>query len=588
MIDQAGFIRQFNDTHREQFNKELFRRSTDDIMAELKRAILCCQRSKVFTIRVEKFTEVDDYDEIHKILYDYYNQKKNRNKTKTDENRMDYIPIKDSDIKLLLVDYYIEVHNEETGDESTTLRVIIEVPRVVDKYYFYLFGNLYTITYQILESTYNNSASTSKVSCVTLKTMFMASRIYRFNINSTKTIKLKTTKGEVVTGTFYQSVMFGKSVQLMKYLLARYGLNSIMAQMKIQGLLVTDYDIENDDYYTFKRHQLYVSIPKFLFDKDQCVQSLVYCVATSIEKDTELSDIFSVPFWVLTLGMSYGTKTIEKGLSVLESFESIYDMASKEHLHLPPEDKDDIYQVMIWLMREYHELCIKDNLDITMKRVRYADYLALLYISKPIRGIIRISDKGSKISLKQIIKAIDTQPDFLIKSIVKDSLVNVVNTVNDNDSLLPLKYSYRGVSGLGEDGAAIPTQYRRVHKSHLGRIDMDAASATDPGLAGMLAPMSEIHNGEFSQEEEPNNWREEVDELLRDFKNLMGIESAFNIESSVGVDRQSELESIKETTQMVESIIPEIYSIEAEEQNAKETLRAFKILTEGEMVDVNN
>ena len=586
MIDQAGFIRQFNDKHREKFNDELFQRSTDDIITELKKAIVCCQRDKVFTIRVEKFTEVDDYDEIERILYDYYNQKKNKAKSKTNENRMDYIPIKDSDIKLLLVDYYIEVRNEETGIESTTLRVIIEVPRVVDKYYFHLFGNRYSITYQILESTYNNSATASKVSCVTFKTMFMASRIFRFNIDSSKEIRMKTTKGEHVTGIFYHSIMFGKSVQLMRYLLARYSLNELMYQMKIMGLIVTTEDIDDDRYYTFKRHQLYVSIPKFLFDNDQCVQSLTYCVVTAINKETTLNDIFSREFWIATLGDSYGSRTIDKGLSVLESFESIYDMASKEHLHLPDNEKEDIYQVMIWIMRQFQELYIKDNLDIAMKRVRYADYLALLYISKPIRGIIRISDKGSKVTLKQIINAIDTQPDYLLKAIAKDSLVNTVNNVNDNDAILPLKYSYKGVSGLGEDGATVPDQYRKVHKSHLGRIDMDAASATDPGLTGMLAPMSDVHNGLFSQENEPDNWRETVDNLLKDYRNMIGVESAFNIEESIGINRSSELESIHETTKLIETAIPDIYALEEEEKDAKESLRAFRILTEEEAKNV--
>lgn len=572
MINQAEFIRNYNDQNREQFNDELFVRDEDEIIAEIEKAILSCQRDKVFTIKVQKFTVVDDYDEIYRILYEYEESMIKDN----EPNKMDYIPMKDSDIKLLIVDYFIAVHNsDDPAKSSKTHRVIIEVPRVVDKYYFYLFGNRYTATYQILESTYNNSSSSSKVSCVTLKTMFMASRIYRFNIDTSKEIKMKTTKGEYLTGVFYHSIIFKKSVQLMKYLLARYGLYEFMNQIKVPSLLVTDYDIDDDSYYTIKRHNLFVSIPKFIYDNDQCAQSLTYAVTTGIGKDTTLNEVFTREYWILVLGEAYGNRSIEKGLSVLESFESIYDLSSKEHLHLPEEDKDDIYLVMIWVMREYQALRLKDNLDISMKRIRYAEYIAVLYATKIVKGIIRISDKGAKVTLNQIEKAINTYPDYLLKQITRDSLINCANNVNDLDAISALKYTYKGVSGLGEQGTSIPDQYRRIHKSHIGRIDLDAASATDPGLTGMLAPMSDVHNGSFSQESEPNTWKEDIDELLAQYRDMMGIKEMCTFKMGLGIDESDRLASVEESMRIASNIIGVADSIENEELEAVECVRAF-------------
>ena len=527
MINQSQFIRQFTDKHREQFNDELFVRDEDQIIEELKKVILSCQRDKAFTIRVDKFTVVDDYNEIQRILYEY-----DLSKAKKGATVSTYLSLKESDVKLLIVDYFIAVHNtDDPSKASKNLRVIIEVPRVIDKYYFNIYGKRYSATFQILESTYNNTCSNSKTDTVTLKTMFMASRIFRFNIASSKEAKLKTTEGEVLDGIFYHSIIFTKSVQVMRYLLAKYGLYGFAKEVKVPYLVITSHDLADPTIYTIKRHNVYVSIPKYIYQNDLCAQSLVYTVCCCIDKETVESDMYTQEFWIKCLGAAYGNKSIEKGLSVLESLESIYDVPAAEHLHLPENEKDDIYKVMIWVIREYSNLRLKDNLDISMKRIRYAEYIAQLYALKISRGIFRQSDKGAKVTLSQIEKSIVTFPDFLLRAIAKDRLINCVNNVNDNDALIPLKYTYKGVSGLGEQGASIPNQYRRLHPSHIGRLDLDAASATDPGLSGTLCPMADIHNGSFSQDYESDNWRNDVDNMLTEFYKVDGITPVFEHES---------------------------------------------------------
>ena len=54
-LNQSSFIRQYNDEHREEFNPLFFYRSDDDIIQELQKVILSCQRDKHFLIRVESF-----------------------------------------------------------------------------------------------------------------------------------------------------------------------------------------------------------------------------------------------------------------------------------------------------------------------------------------------------------------------------------------------------------------------------------------------------------------------------------------------------------------------------------------------------
>lgn len=552
MKNQREFIRDFNDKYRESFNEELFAHSDEDIINELKKVILSCQRSRVFTIRVDKFTVVKDYIQIQNILKEYESYRL-RNKP-TEDNRYDFISLKNSDIQLLIVDYYIAVNNEKDPlKASKNLRVLIEVPRVVDKYYYKIFGNMYVPMYQVIESTYNNSSSNSKSNMVVLKTMFMASRFYRFNIENSKD-KLKTTEGEYLTGVFYQSRIFNKLVPGMKYLLARYGFYGLAEAMKVPYIYLSDEDPMDTTLYTINRHSIYISIPKYIYDNDQTAQSLVYTIYGCITKETTVDMLFTQEFWLISLGESFSNPTVEKGLAILESLESIYDLSSQENLHLPEDQKDDIYKVLIWLMREYSALRLKDNLDISMKRVRKAEYPAALYAMKIVFGILRISDRGNKVTISQIEKAINTYPDFLLKSITKDRIINYRGSVNDLDAVLALKFTYKGVAGLGEKGTSIPRQYRQVHKSHIGRLDMDSVSSTDPGLSGMLCPMGENYNGQFSQNSEPNTWREDTEVILDAYRKLIGIKDVLMTKMDMGCSDSDDIDRLKSIDDTMESM----------------------------------
>lgn len=558
--NQREFIRDFNDKHREKFNPELFERSDDQIIDELKQIILSCQRNRVFTIRVEKFTLVKDYAEIRKILREY---EAKRLKNKPNEiNRYDYIMLKDSDVQLLIVDYYIEAPMKDDKKYAKNLRVLIEVPCIVDKYYYRLFGNLYSPTFQIIESTYNNSAaSNSKSSMVTLKTMFMASRFYRFNIETSKEMKLRSTEGEYMTGVYYQSSIFNKMIPAIQYLLARFGLYGTMEMLKTPYLRILEEDPLDPESYTITRSinpNIYVSVPKYIYDNDPVMQSLVYTIFHCVDKDTKYEDLFTREYWLIELGRAFSptNKTTEKGLTVLESLENIFDKPSKNHLHLPEEDKSDIYKVIVWVLREYQALRVKDNLDISMKRIRGAEYIAALYGTKVYEGLIRISDKGNKLTLVDIEKAINTYPDFLIKKITTDPLINYRNSVNDLDSISALKYTFKGQSGIGEGGTAIPTQYRQVHKSHLGRLDLTSVSSSDPGLSGMLCPMVDLYDGSFSQNPEPNNWRNVVNKMLDDYKDMIGVREALMIKVDLGVATDDDISRIETIDESLDALVP--------------------------------
>ena len=563
---QNDFMRDFNDEHREEFNPALFYRSDDDIITELQKVILSCQRSKHFLIKVESFEIKTGYEE---ILEELRLDEMNRN-PKEKDNKYNFISLKESKIKLLIINYYIRVYDgkPEDPENSKRLRVLIEVPRIVDKYYFQIFGNLYSSMFQVVDgSTYNNTASNAKTPCVTMKTMFMSIRLYRYY----KTID--TVNYGTIPCVFFLARIFNKPVLVMNYLLAKYGVYNLTQALRVIDLRVSDkYDPEESkDRYVIKakKCEIYLSLPKYIYENDIVAQSLLYTMYVGITSDTTLADVFTKDYWVKVLGGSFGNRSERKGQSVMDSLESIYDLSTQSSIRLPYEDKKSIYHILIWAIREFSALRQKDIFDIAFKRLRFPEYIAALYAMKLSKGIFtRISD-STNISIDSIVKAINIYPDYLLKQIAKDKLVNYKNIVNDADAINALKFTYKGVSGIGEDnnnkGSSVPPAFRRVHPSHLGRVDLDTSSATDPGLSGLLCPLADIYDNSFADYQEPNDWRERSDELLRNYRELMGLKEAFEFRKELGFESDpTRIAMVDESMDMIRDLMAPVTVIENE------------------------
>lgn len=545
ITNQAEWIYHYNNSNRPQFNDDLFVRDDYEVIESLKRIILSCQRDKYFTVRVEKFTVVEDYEEIHNILYNYEQKKidRNKNNAKKMDNTYKYINLKDTDMMLLIVDYYISVNDPENFKEDT-LQVIIEVPRIVDKYYYRIGGNYFSAIYQIVDgSTYNNTTSNSKKQSVTFKTIFMPIRLYRnsyegedYNYNPVKY-------------TMYTSRIFNKNVPVMEYFLARFGLYGAIEFLGLDGaVFFTDREggVNTDDRYCFCQNDVFIYSPKFLFDQDIVLQCFIMTIIRNINYmtnskngiDFEYNMIFSTDYWLISLATRFNSKpAIDKGISILDSLESIYDMDTKMSLRLLPEDKEDVYTILRWMTREFPNLRLKDNADVSTKKVRRPEYMSSKYATKLSRGIYRASDNQKKITVEDIKKYIRIEPDFLINAIVKDKLVSFRNTVNDNDAFTALKFSFKGVSGLGEQvNSTIPDSYRQLHPSSLTKIDPDTSSASDPGLTGIICPMAKINNNSFADPDyiESSDWEETFRALVREYYDMRGKRQVIEFQDSIG------------------------------------------------------
>ena len=520
MITQAEFSRKFDETHREQFNPDLFKRDNQELVDSIRQVIESIERDKYFTLKLLSFDVIYNYEEI----YDVLRANEEVRKRKGVDNQYNYINIKDSDIILCKVKWYV-CHNgiERVELEDRTVQVInpeqelevlIALPRFVKGYYFKLNGNYYSTAFQIVDgSTYNNNnTSNSKADTVTLKTMFMPIRIFR----SLKSIVDVRSKMEI-KAIEYNSNIFNNTVNAMYYLLAHFGLYGTSDFLNIHCVSLSNQPNLHEDYICFEKHGIFISCHREYF-KDAMVQSYMCTLYDGIFKDTTIDDLFDQRYWLRVLGLCYKNASIEKGLFVLDSIDGIYDNITKRDLRLPEEDKENIYTITRWLLREFSALKTKENVDVRTKRIRLADYISALYATKLNQGMYRISDMGKKVTLKKVIQAINISPMYILNNIsTMSNLIAYRDLVNDADAMTALKFTYKGISGLGEGGGSVQKIYRYVDPSYLGILDLTTSSNSDPGMSGMICPLAGLYNDHsFSEYTEPNTWRENYEPMHND------------------------------------------------------------------------
>ena len=563
-MQQREMLHNYNYDCRPRFNQELFNHKDDDLINVMKNLILSCERDSAFTIKVLGFEIIDDYDEVNHTLWEYEDSiinKKNKPKKDGDDSKkkktpankkvynvFDFINLKDSDLLLLKVNYFIQIVEKKDGLVSDTVTVYIALPRIVNKYYYRINGNYYSAMYQIVDaSTYNNTNSNSakKKQSICFKTMFAAIRAYRYFGT------MKDIDGNEIQCIYYVTNVFKKSVLLLKYLLANFGVTSTISVLRLSDIFILK-DISNIDKeinYIFPINGGgYIIIPKIMYDSIPVAQSFVFTISlvTGLSNISNIDIIFDKDFWLKSLGADFVPKNVDamrtKGLSVLDSLNFVYDIGTKNDLKLPEKDKETIFHVLRWIIYEFNSLRIKDNIDISTKKVSYVDYVGALYGNKIAKGIFRISDKGDKADLKTIKSAIQIQPLYLVKAIVssKCQLVNYNNCVNDVDSIIALKYTYKGISGIGEKSNAIPKDYRTIHPSHLGRVDIDSSSNSDPGVSGTLCPLSTVHDSYFMDFEEPNTWESDVFKIMDQYRSMQSKVSLVRLINDTNLKPQTE------------------------------------------------
>ena len=132
-ITQAQFMRQFNETHREEFNPELFERSNEEIVEAIRHVVESCQRDKYYTLRLLSFTPIYNYEQIYETLRAH--EEKRRKKNSKAENTYDHINIKDTDIILIKIEWLVRHNGTERIEEGGRTLEVVNPEEVLEEFY---------------------------------------------------------------------------------------------------------------------------------------------------------------------------------------------------------------------------------------------------------------------------------------------------------------------------------------------------------------------------------------------------------------------------------------------------------------------
>lgn len=586
------FIHDYVENHVDNFNEQLFLRSDEAIIDQLEKIIISIQTQGLFTIKVKGFTVVDNYDDIQIILRKHYERTLKGSKKASDDNRFNYIDLQESKIKLLIVHY-------ETSykDEKENLDVIIEVPRVVNKFYFFLKGNYYSPMYQIVDaSTYNNSSSkkSTKKATITLKTNFQPIKITRTEYPVEDTAENK------YLFTSFSCFAFNKYIPAIVYLFAKYGVSGALRNLGVSSYIyVSPDDCSNENYCSFrssKNDKIFINVNKF-FIENPIIQHAVVTMLNMITPSMKYNDLYETDIWIERLGGGFVNQNkLQKGLTILKSFESTLDINIQEQIYLPWKYKKNMFVLLQWLLCEFNNLKMKDTMNITTKKVRCAEYIAAIYAKKLTTNIHRLSNKGKKINLKEIERTINIKPDWLIVEITKSQLVGFRNIVNDMDAFLATKFTYKGISGVGDTNGSngsrsIPNQFRLLDISNMGILDPDASSPSDPGVNGSIIPFLKLNtNGYLSDTKEPITYEQELKELVNQYKKIKGLREVMEFKHNILNDNNVTTEDvdIANQTELVANHVTETLSgiMETNDQIIKKHLDSLSGLPIPEGSDI--
>lgn len=518
-FNQASIIKQFNDTYKHKFNDRIFEKKNSDLIKAMTDNILSIQRNQNFVIKVLDIFTVTDYYQIQKILKLFVQNGEFR---KEDIPQFDKLNLEESSYYLMVVRYLIKT-NRGGGVQSKILEVPILIPEIVDKYYFKIDNLYYHPVYQVnSNSVYNNLLNKRRTDpCVTFISLFTPLKVYK------RSVTLNTVDSQELNCTNYELHAFSKHINIFIYTMAKLGLFDAMWFHNIYDIYITEEPIDNPEYYTFNAYNkkcksnngnVYINVNKNMFDNDRVYQSDVYGIIKGImsyKKPFLFHNIFTTEFWIMVVGTEFSPKnpTITKSTNILKSLEGTFDKRSFDKLRLPVDKKQTIYHVLLWIIREYDVLSTEDRVSLDKKNIQWVEYIANTYSNKITNSIYMLSDRGKSVKIEDVARALKVKPNILLNNIKsKMNLASYRDLVNDLDGITALKYTLKNTSSSKskkkKKSSKLPTIFSDVDISHLGRLDVDSSTKSDPGMSGILCPLTEVY-GEyncFADFTEPNDY----------------------------------------------------------------------------------
>lgn len=383
------------------------------------------------------------------------------------------------------------------------------IPMLIDNSHYYIRGNKYSCPIQIIDAI-----TFTKKNLLVLKTITRAVKFEREkcvltdiygNKYNTNRLMIYATKKSVPVVLYYFA-KFGFFKTLEYFGACDFGPNDEVLNYWIH---IYSGDLSNapEDEYIFKYGSCYLGVNKEKFKENSVLKMFVSTILATSKRSIDPDYLRNPVRWVMQLGEIISIpKSLEKGIALLKTFETMYDFRTQQIVNELVEGKprNDSFAVVRWIFTDYVRLCSKDE-GLQNKRVRLSEYLISPFIKNLTEKVYRFINTPEKNkTMKALLDVFKIKPSLIINAIIgkispQITGLNIAKYSSEsNDCALVNTLMTMTTSGPGSASSKtkrVGISHRQCPVDYIGAIDIiGGTSPNSPGLSRLFTPCCDNFN----------------------------------------------------------------------------------------------
>ena len=165
-------------------------------------------------------------------------------------------------------------------------------------------------------------------------------------------------------------------------------------------------------------------------------------------------------YWICRIGYlgSVKNKNIysfyDKGLQSITMIERLYDVFSFESLRLPEVYKENVYQILYWMITNFDELKQRVNIDMANKRIRKNEVIVTSTlgkkISENIHKLIERKSKSKMNTMDTLLELFNFNSDIIVSGMRNmNDIIKSDDSSNDMMFMNLWSYTAKGSNSIG-------------------------------------------------------------------------------------------------------------------------------------------
>ena len=515
------YLQRYKNQYEDELNFDLMNKSADDpLVTYIEDSIRSLEIAP--PIKIMKFEYTEDESKIDINRYIFKREKRARQKDKVDykmisDNRCGSLsvwiqitlPVKDPKTK------QVQIHQK-------MVKKSILVPLQDDDGSYYVKGRKYTLIYQLVEkSTYTGNQTVTLKSLMPIKikreSELSDGWTTKYNFMDVVTSndggvmkKVEVGKEDVDSKMYklpvYNLFMFNKEVPVILFYLAN-GVEWALDFLGVGNIMSfepnTDSRQEGEIWFPISSKCFIRVKDKELFTKYTYIQGIVGSILSITSNRFTPDQVYDTDIWIKKLGNGNHTK----GFDMLTFFNRLLDETTKKILRLDSYHKRDVYHLIRWMLMNFNELRLKDNMNLYNKRIRCNEYISALLTMEFSKRLNRVIAMGSKATIDNYKEIFKFPGDILLQAMHTSGILRFDDNLNDMDFFSKFKVTFKGPHALGnKNDKRVSIKARGIHPSYMKNFDVLVCGNSDPGRSALLSPWCDIDGFYFDHSTETDNF----------------------------------------------------------------------------------